>query len=514
MSTTSEPTPDAAVPALRARGICKSFGDVRANVEVGIDLYAGEIHAVVGENGAGKTTLTKMLSGAMQPDAGDLEVGGRPVSFASPQEAARCGIGMVYQHYSVVPEFTLLDNLLLSVGGNSARILTRRQRDAAESFLLEEGFTAPRRTCVRDLSVDEVQRFEISKLLYNGAKIVILDEPTAVLGPVEVEKLYARLRDLAERGHAVVVITHKLAEVEQYAQRVTVMRGGRTVEESIVPPGHAELLAAMFGSHVSVATSPPAVLQRRVDAPVVLAVDRLTVRGADGRVRLDGVSFELVEGEVVAVLGVEGNGQAQLMDAIAGVTPSDGSIRLRGQDVQQLSPADRHRAGMRAVTEDRLTWDVFVRASLAENMLAHSFAHRPALKSSRTSGPTEARIRDLMDKFDVRPRAPRLALAGFSGGNQQRAVIAREAVGEMDILVLSQPTRGLDIVSSTTIMDHVAELAASGIAVIWNTADIDEAYAVSHRLIVMSDGRVTLDRPTATTSRQQVATAMSGTEVA
>jgi ABC-type uncharacterized transport system ATPase subunit len=511
----------AAPPVLTATGVSKSFGPVVANDAVSLELYAGEIHAVVGENGAGKTTLMRILSGSMAPDEGVLSVRGTEVSFASPVEARRQGIGMVYQHYSVVPGFSVLDNLLLSVAGSSAKLISRNERTRAVEFLEQEGYRDPAVTLVGDLAVDEVQRFEIAKLRYNGAQVLILDEPTAVLGPIEVTRLYQQLRDLADRDHTIVVITHKLAEVEQHADRVTVMRGGTTVIGSVVPPSRTELLKAMFGDHVNTATHPPHVPPRSGsgsgsgDPAPVLEVRDLHVNGADGRTRVKGVGFVLLPGEVLAVLGVEGNGQSHLMDALAGLTAARGEIRLDGRNLTGLSARRRHELGVRAVTEDRHRWDVFMEASMTENLLVHRVAASSPLRHTNTRGGALGQIiQDAITRFDVRPRNPRLAMSKFSGGNQQRAVIARESEGTKRVLLLAHPTRGLDVVGSARITESVAEQAADNVAVVWNTADIDEAFAVSNRMLVMCDGRVTLFTETAAATREQVALAMSGAEVA
>ncbi len=503
-------------PVLTASGVSKSFGLVAANADVSLELYAGEIHAIVGENGAGKTTLTRILSGAMAADDGVLTIRGTEVAFASPVEARKQGVGMVYQHYSVVPEFSVLDNLLLSVAGPSARLISSQQRSRAVEFLEQEGYQRPAETLVADLAVDEIQRFEIAKLRYNGAQILILDEPTAVLGPIEVERLYRQLRDLADRDHTIVVITHKLAEVEQHADRVTVMRGGKTVLSSVVPPTRTALLQAMFGDHVNAATHPPHVPPRgTVDPTPVLEVRDLGVQGVDGRTRVDGVSFRLLPGEVLAILGVEGNGQSHLMDALAGLTSASGEIMLAGTDVTGLTSRRRYELGMRAVTEDRHRWDVFMEASMTENLLVHRVAAGSPLKYTNTRGGELGRmIQGALTRFDVRPKNPRLSMSKFSGGNQQRAVIARECEGMKQVLLLAHPTRGLDVIGSATITESVGEQAATGVAVAWNTADIDEAFAVSNRLLVMCDGRVTLLTETATATREQVALAMSGAGVA
>lgn len=501
---------------LRALEITKSFGDLVANESVNLDLYAGEIHAVVGENGAGKTTLMRVLSGEIEPDSGRIEIGGKQARLRGPVDAIRAGIGMVHQHYSVVAEFSLLDNLLLAMPGSSARALTRPQVAQAAAFLVEEGLPDPRTTTVRDLSVDELQRFEIARLLYVGADILILDEPTAVLGPIEIDRLYSRLRGLAQEGRAIVVITHKLREVEEHADRVTVMRGGRTVLQAGANTTRAELLAAMFGDHVAVAQEQDNLAETVVEhtmGSTVLEVRSLRVKGHDGRERVSDLSFDVRAGEVLCVLGVEGNGQAHLMDALAGLREAEGQVFVSGQDVGGDGPRDRFHHGVRFVSEDRHRWDVLSDATIAENLLAHDYADGRALGHTDSRGKTVTElVKSALERFDVRPRAPRMRLGNLSGGNQQRAVVARESLGDKSVLLLSHPTRGLDVVGAGRIVDDVMEQRGRGIAIVWNTADIDEAFMVADTFLVMFRGRIAYLGPKAETTRDLVARAMSGSE--
>lgn len=499
---------------LQARNITKSFGSLVANDGVELEVVAGEIHAVVGENGAGKTTLMRMLTGEIQQDSGDILVRGVPTRLSSPQVAVSHGIGMVHQHYSVIPSFSLLDNLLLGVPGGSARPLTRREIGTANSYLRDEGFPQPDSTAVRDLSVDELQRFEIARLLYVGADILILDEPTAVLGPIEIERLYDRLRNLAEQGRAIVVITHKLGEVESHADRVTVMRGGKTVLRAGGELTRAELLAAMFGDHLSVARQQDDLVGRsdeHVMGPVVLDVKQLTVLGQDGRPRVDSLSFTVRAGEILCVIGVEGNGQAHLMDALAGLREAQGQVTISDADVTSKSPRQRFDLGVRFVSEDRQRWDMLKDASVSENLLAHDYADGRSLGHTDSRGQTVTDIvMNALDRFDIRPRAPRMRMGNLSGGNQQRTVVARESSGSKDVFLLSHPTRGLDVVGAARIVDDVLEQRTRGVAIVWNTADIDEAFSVADTFLVMFNGRLEYLAPRTEATRDKIALAMSG----
>jgi simple sugar transport system ATP-binding protein len=499
---------------LVASGLRKSFGVLVANDDVTLEVRSGEIHAVVGENGAGKTTLMRMLSGEISPDAGEIMIKGKAARLRNPQDAVRLGVGMVHQHYSVIADFSLLDNLLLAVPGSSARPLTRAQLSEATAYLQDEGFATPDRTAVRDLSVDELQRFEIARLLFVGADILILDEPTAVLGPIEIERLYERLRTLAEEGRAVVVITHKLGEVEAHADRVTVMRAGRTVISVSGKMSREELLSAMFGDHLKVANEQDALARERANhavGDVVLDVRDITVVGKDERPRVDRLSFTVRAGEILCILGVEGNGQAHLMDALAGLRVASGQVLVAAHDVTADSPRDRFHHGVRFVSEDRHRWDVLKDASVAENFLAHDYADGRALGHTGSRGKTVTElVMSAMERFDIRPRAPRMRLGNLSGGNQQRTVVARESGGSKQVLLLSHPTRGLDVVGAATIVDDVLEQRAQGVAIVWNTADIDEAFAVADTFLVMYKGQAAFLGARHEATRDTIALAMSG----
>ncbi len=518
MTDSSSTAPEGSSSLLRAIGLRKCFGTLVANDDVHLDLRAGEIHAVVGENGAGKTTLMRMLSGEIQPDSGCIEIDATEVRLRGPQDAVLAGVGMVHQRYSVVAEFSLLDNLLLASPGASARRLTRDQLSTAVAYLEGEGFTAPARTLVKDLSIDELQRFEIARLLYVGARILILDEPTAVLGPIEIDSLYRKLRALADEGRAVVVITHKLGEVESHANRVTVMRAGKTVLSTESGFSKADLLPAMFGDHTAVARDQAELTSHHADHVMgdqVLEVSGLTVLGHDGRPRVEDVAFSVRAGEVLCVVGVEGNGQVQLMDSLAGLRQADGAVRVLGEDVSGMGPRDRFHRGVRFVSEDRHRWDVLSGATIAENLMAHDYADGRAFGHTNAHGKTAlAVITEALTRFDVRPLAPRMRLGNLSGGNQQRAVVARESTGDKRLLLMSHPTRGLDVVGASRIVDDALNQRARGVAIVWNTADLDEAFAVADTFLVMFRGRVAYLGRREDTSLERLALAMSGAEEA
>ena len=506
------------VSAIHARDLTKAFGSLVANDDVSLEVLWGEIHAVVGENGAGKTTLMRMLSGEIQPDAGSIEVRGNVVRIRNPQEAVQLGIGMVRQHYSVVADFSLLENLLLGVSGSSARSLTRSEKDRALEFLSTEGFNDPQRTTVKDLSVDELQRCEIARLLYIGAEILILDEPTAVLGPIEVGRLYAHLRELAETGCAIVVITHKLDEVQAHSDRVTVMRGGKTVVATSSKIDKNDLLSSMFGSHLNVVRAQSELIsqhERHAVGPVLLSVEGLKIIGNDGRQRVEDVSFEVRSGEILCVVGVEGNGQTHLMDALAGLRSAEGAINVDGADITADSPRQRFLHGVRFVSEDRHRWDVLSEATVSENMLAHDYADGHPLGHANTKRKSvSSMVASILQQFDVRPPVPHMRLGNLSGGNQQRVVVGRESAGTKRVLLLSHPTRGLDVVGAAKIVEDALEQQASGVAIVWNTADLDEAFMVADKFLVLYRGRIAYLGNRETTIRDELALAMSGSREA
>ncbi|WP_169988012.1 ABC transporter ATP-binding protein [Microbispora sp. H10836] len=504
-----------ATPLVTMRGISKSFGNLRANRDVDLTLYRGEVHSLLGENGAGKSTLMNILFGMYRPDAGRIEVDGTPVSFGSPRDALARGIGMVHQHFMLVPDFTVAENVALG-GERRHRLGLRRTRVTAEVAELAErfGMHLDVRTPVRLLSVEQQQQVEILKLLYRGADLLILDEPTAVLGPVEIERLFVTLRRLCDAGRGVVIITHKLTEVLSVADRITVLRQGAVAATARSGElDRAGLALAMLGREL------PALPARRphpdAEPPTVLEVEGLSLPAGRSTKPLHDVRLRVSAGEIVGITGVEGNGQTELMRALSGLaTPSSGTVRLRGRDVTGISPRRLRAHGVGIVTDDRLRWDAVTEMSLEENL---ALVDVPAGRFSRfgllRGGRMRVWARRLLDDHDVSPPDPQARMGALSGGNQQKVVIARELAHGPDLLLASHPVRGLDAGAADFVFRRIVELRDRGSGILLNSADLDELWAVADRVVVLNGGRVALEGRTEDLTIDQVAEAMTGGDV-
>jgi simple sugar transport system ATP-binding protein len=472
------------------RGITKRFPGVVANDRVDFEAAAGEVHALLGENGAGKSTLSHILTGLYRPDEGEIELHGRRVEFRSPREAIDAGIGMVHQHFRLVAPFTVAENVILGDHrgeGKSLRIRPRRVERRVAELGERYGMPVDPRARVWQLSLGEQQRVEILKALYREARILILDEPTAVLTPQEAETLFETLRRMAAEGRTVIFISHKLHEVEAVADRVTVLRAGRAI--ATVPTAEAtprSLASLMVGREVET-------VRRRGDGghgdAVVLELDGVWADGDRGNPAVEGVSLQLREGEIVALAGVAGNGQRELAETITGLrAPTAGSVTIDGRRLRGGSPREAIAAGIAHVPEDRLGTGVAPGLSIADNV---------ALKSYRESsrGPLLAlgRMREdaaeLIRRYDVRTSGPQAEAGKLSGGNLQKVVLAREFAGEPRVLVAASPTRGLDVAAIETVHTFVVEAAERGVAVLLISEDLDEILALADRVVVMFEGR-------------------------
>jgi simple sugar transport system ATP-binding protein len=497
--------------AVAMRGIVKRFGSTLANDRVDFTLKPGEIHALLGENGAGKTTLMSILFGLLQPDEGEIFLHGESVTLPSPREALERRIGMVHQHFMLIPDFTVAENVVF--GTRSIRRLAFNrvevEREVAETCD-RYGMRLDPSATVGDLSIDVQQRVEILKLLYRGAETLILDEPTAVLGPAETSHLFETLQELRDRGHSVVIITHKLGEVMQIADRVTVLRLGKlaSVSERGGFDEH-QLAVAMIGHDLP--PLPEGHGTTRTDAPV-LKVEQLSVPSDRERRSVDDVSFEIHGGEILGLVGVEGNGQVELVQALSGVRqPSSGSIMVDGRELCGKRPAHFYEAGVAVVTEDRGKWDLIGDLTVADNL---ALSEVRVGRYSRMWILSRRRIqRDaqrLLEDYDVRPPNPNLRASSLSGGNQQKVVMARELSRDPRVLIASQPTRGLDVGASDFVLRQLTRLRDNGCAVLLNATDLEEIMALADRVIVFYRGRIALSSPTGDLSVSQVAAAMTG----
>ena len=503
----SDPTPLVAL-----RGIHKRFGDVVANEDVTLDVLPGEVHAILGENGAGKTTLMRILYGLSTADRGTIEVHGRPVSIGSPKDALRHGIGMVTQHFALVGPMTVIDNVLLTSSG-----LGPLDRRAARERVLEVvdhlGVSINPDAVVEELSVGEQQRVEIIKALYQGAKVLILDEPTAVLVPQESQALLDAVRRLTAEGLGVVFISHKLHEVAAISQRVSVLRHGRIV--STMPTAGAspaELAELMVGRSVA------AVLreERRVtttvtadDAPPLLKVESLSLAGESGaKPLLHDIALTVRSGEILALAGVSGNGQRELADVLSGVRrPTTGSVTLDGTDITHATPRGLLEAGLGRIPEDR-HGSVIPDLSVAENLVIEEldrFRRGPFLDHAGIRRHAEG----LIERFAIKA-APQDRIGGLSGGNMQKVLLARVLAREPKAIVVAQPTRGLDVGAGEYVHQQLLERRADGAAILLMSEDLDEVHALADRIAVIFEGEIMGVVDAEQTSRADLGLMMAG----
>jgi general nucleoside transport system ATP-binding protein len=487
-------------PSVRLVSITRRFGALVANREVTLEISPGEIHALVGENGAGKTTLMRVLYGLLEPHAGHIEFDGRPVRIESPAAAMKLGIGMVHQHFMLVEPLTVAENVVL--GREPRRALAAFDRERAESevraFALERGLPVDARAQISSLSVGAQQRVEILKALHRGARVLILDEPTAVLTPQEADDLFAVLRDLKAGGAAVVLITHKLAEVFAVADRVTVMRAGSVVESGPVAAFTRERVAELMVGR------PIAPLEARADrAPGAPMIEAAALEVADDRglPAVRGVSFAVRGGEIVGIAGVEGNGQHELIEALAGLrSASAGAMRIGGRAVSGHSPREHAAAGLAHIPSDRLKRGLVPGMTLAENLALGR--HRERGWGGFASRSLARHAVPLLEQFDVRPRDPGMPAAQLSGGNQQKLIVARELTRGATAVLASHPTRGVDLGAVNFIHRRLLAERDAGHAVLLVSSELSEILALSDRVLVMYEGRIVHEtRPEATDER-------------
>lgn len=496
--------------AVELTGITKRFPGVVANADVNITVRSGTVHALVGENGAGKSTLMKILYGMQRPDEGTIKVNGAEVSFSSPADAIKAGIGMVHQHFMLADNLTVLENVVLgneprARGGLDFRAARAKIREISSSY----GLGVEPDRLVDDLGVGERQRVEILKVLYRGARTLILDEPTAVLVPQEVDELFGNLRELKAEGLTILFISHKLDEVLSVADDITVIRRGTTVAS--VEPGQVtarELAELMVGSALPV----PELRESTVTDTPVLDVAGLTVRTEDGRAVLDDLSFTIHGGEVLGIAGVEGNGQAELVEALMGIRVlSSGVVSLRGKEINQLSTRRRRVSGMGYIPEDRHRQGVLLEATLWENrVLGHqmqaAFRRGPLIDRRAAKVDTER----IVDEYDVRTPSIDVFAAALSGGNQQKLIVGREMSGNPVLLIASHPTRGVDVGAQAAIWEHIRRARAEKLAVLLISADLDELIGMSDRLAVILRGRLVSYHDPKSVTPQDLGSAMTG----
>jgi ABC-type uncharacterized transport system ATPase subunit len=476
---------------LEMRGIRKEFPGVVANDHVSFDVRRGEVHALLGENGAGKSTLMNILYGLYRPDGGEIRLSGKPVSFSSAREAIEAGIGMVHQHFMLIPVMTVGENIVLGTepvkGGIflDEKAADRRVRDMAKSF----NFAVDPDALVEDISVGQQQRVEIMKALYRNADLLILDEPTAVLTPQEAEDLFGILRTLQREGLSIIFISHKLNEVLEIADRITVLRRGKTIE-TVPREGATEesLAKAMVGREVLLR------VERAPATPgdVLLEVRDLHVSDERDIEKVRGVSFDVRAGEIVGIAGVDGNGQTELIDALTGLQKIEsGTATIGGQQLAHASARDALDAGIGHIPEDRQRRGLVLEFSIAENIALHDYADPPDARYGWLfPGRMIARARTLIREFDVRGGGPSTRAGGLSGGNQQKVIAAREIARDPKLLIAAQPTRGLDVGAIEYLHRRLVAERDEGRAILLVSLELEEILSLSDRVLVIYEGEI------------------------
>ncbi|MFD7286184.1 ABC transporter ATP-binding protein [Streptomyces sp. NPDC059863] len=513
MNASSSPPsgPSSSPPAVELRGITKRFPGVVANHDIDITIRKGTVHALVGENGAGKSTLMKILYGMQKPDEGTITVDGAEAAFTSPADAIARGIGMVHQHFMLADNFTVLENVVL--GGESLYGIGAKARKKIKEISDAYGLGVRPDALVEDLGVADRQRVEILKVLYRGARILILDEPTAVLVPQEVEALFDNLRELKAEGLTVIFISHKLGEVLSVADDITVIRRGTTV--GTADPAHTttkQLAELMVGSELP---SPETRESTVTDIPT-LTVDglRLTATDPDGAVRevLDGITFTIHRGEILGIAGVEGNGQTELIEALMGLRDPDGGvITLDNADISHAPTRKRREDGIGYIPEDRHRHGLLLEAPLWENRILGHVTERPNSRAGLLD-PKAARADTtrIVREYDVRTPGIEVTAASLSGGNQQKLIVGREMSHHPKLLIAAHPTRGVDVGAQAQIWDQIRDARREGLAVLLVSADLDELIGLSDTLRVMYRGRLVADADPATITPEELGSAMTG----
>ncbi|UUZ83354.1 ABC transporter ATP-binding protein [Paenibacillus sp. P26] len=492
------------------RGITKRFPGIVANDAISFALKKGEIHALLGENGAGKSTLMNILFGLYQPDEGEIWIQGRKTEIGSPVQAIGLGIGMVHQHFKLVQPFTVTENIILGSEPRSGVSIDRRKAQAEVARLSERyGLKVDPQAKIQDISVGMQRRVEILKTLYRGAEILIFDEPTAVLTPQEILELIDILKRLAAEGKSIILITHKLKEIMAIADTVTIIRRGKAIETVAVRDTNPQKLAEkMVGRHVSFEV---AKTKAQPGAPV-LTVKNVRAAGNRGSMALQGISFEVRAGEILGIAGVDGNGQSELIEALTGLRKVEsGEILLNGKSITGRSPRDISEAGLSHIPEDRHKHGLVLDFTMSENMVLETYYHPqfsrgPFLNDAAIDAHAEKLIRE----FDVRTPGIRTKARSLSGGNQQKAIIARELDKNPDLLIAAQPTRGLDVGAIEFVHKKLVEARDQGKAVLLISFELDEIRSVSDRIAVIYEGQIVGEVNPEETGEEELGLLMAG----
>ena len=495
---------------IRMEHITKRFPGVTANADVSIGFAKGEIHALLGENGAGKSTLMNMLYGLLKPDDGKITIGGQDVHIGSPQDAIAHGIGMVHQHFMLIPKFTVLENVILGAKLDREPLLDTR---TAKKKILElserTGLHVDPDARIHDLSVGDQQRVEIIKVLYKGVDVLIMDEPTAVLTPRETDELFTVLRGWIAEGNTVIFITHKMREVMEFCDRVSVLRDGRFIETASVSDIDEDRLAHMMvGRDVELQLQKPDV---KVGEPV-LEVKDLSVKAPNGLAAVSDVSFTVRAGETVGIAGVDGNGQLELIESIMGLTKAaGGEVRLKGQPITACTPKEILDKGVSNIPFSRQTEGLVLNFSVKDNYILKERWHEPFAKHGfLQSKVIDETVRRVIKDWSIKANGPETRAGNMSGGNQQKIVASREMERPHDLLIACHPTHGLDIGAIESIHKRILKERANGKAVLLVSTEMDELLALSDRILVMFKGKIMGEAPATADAVQQIGLMMLG----
>jgi len=495
---------------LEIRNITKTFGDVVANNDVSFNVTKGTIHAIVGENGAGKSTIMRIVYGFYNADSGKVLIDGKQVDIRTPHDAIKLGIGMVHQHFMLVDTMTVAENIILGAETGNAFDLDLEKADSQIKALSDElKLNIDPKALIEDLSVGQQQRVELLKALYRHADLLILDEPTAVLSPQEVEEFFGILRRMKDQGKTIIIITHKLEEVLAISDEVTVMRDGRVVGNVKTSETNAQELARMIvGRDVLLRVE-------KTDAQPadnVLDVRDLSVPGKHATA-VENISFSVRAGEIVGIAGIEGNGQTELIEALAGLCkPSSGTVQFEGRDITDLSARERRELGIAHIPEDRHKRGLLLASNLAENSIL-GVHYRPPIAAASgfmNESAINTRVNEIIKNFDVRPPVAALPAKSLSGGNQQKLIIGREFELNPKLLLVSQPTRGVDIGAIEFIHRKLIELRDAGSAVLLVSAELEEVTALADRLLVIREGKIVGEVDPTQTSVENIGLMMTG----
>ena len=503
--------------AVRLTDITKTFPGIIANDKVNLSIESGEIHSICGENGAGKSVLMKILYGIHSPDSGEILINGKEAHFNSPKDAIALGIGMVHQHFMLADNFTVLENIILGSEPHNNKyspiINFKKARETVGKLNESYGLNVELDRTIDTLSIGQLQRVEIIKALYRGAKILILDEPTAVLVPHEVDELFKNIREMKAQGETILFIDHKLDEVIEISDRITVLRGGKTIDTINKEDTDSKKLAElMIGSSLPT----PQGISETVTDTLALKITGVSVKGDRGEEAVRGLDMHINKGEIVGIAGVEGNGQIELIQCLLGMRKAeegtlemittnsvDDTVELK--DVTNTTITSRRSSGLGYIPSDRFKFGILPTAPLWENvMLGHQRQEPYSLKSFwLTPKKTIAQTEEIIKQFDVRTPGPSVTMHALSGGNQQKLVIGREMVMNLTVLVAAHPTRGIDVGAQAAVWEHLKEAKSQGLAILLISADLDELLGLSDRLLVILRGKITADlNPSTVTPRE------------